>query len=434
MISEKPGAAEHALEEAIHRYSKRNPSSAARYEKATAFMPGGNTRTVLYAAPFPLTFVKGSGARLWSMDGDEYVDFLGEFTAGLYGHSEPIIRAAIIKALQEGISFGGHNVYEASLSELICARFPSMERVRFTNSGTEANYLAIAAAIAITGRHKVLVFEGGYHGAAFVFSGPRAPLNAPFDFIVAPYNDNQAAADLIRIHRSDLAAVVIEPMLGSGGCIPAEPAFLQLLRAETQACGAFLIFDEVMTSRLSSGGLQAVLKVTPDITTLGKYIGGGMSFGAFGGRQDIMSRFDPRTQNALMHAGTFNNNVLSMAAGIAGLTQVYTPAAAISFNQRGDALRARLNRLTQQHDVRMQFTGVGSLMAVHMQPGKIACYADIEHTPTLRDLFFFHLLEAGIWIAKRGMIVMSLPLTDADLDLLESAVERFVISHRSLLR
>jgi glutamate-1-semialdehyde 2,1-aminomutase len=363
--NDKKSAAEQALSEAVERYTRRNPQSSARYERATSFMPGGNTRTVLYAAPFPLAFTKGSGARLWSMDGDEYVDFLGEFTAGLYGHSDPIIRAAITKTLEQGISFGGHNGYEASLAEMICARFPSIEQVRFTNSGTEANYLAIASAIAITGRKKVMVFHGGYHGAAFVFGGQGSPLNAPFEFIVAPYNDAEAAEEMIAKHRSDLAAVLVEPMLGSGGCIPAEPAFLKLLRSASAACGALLIFDEVMTSRLAPGGLQEALKVIPDMTTLGKYIGGGMSFGAFGGRADIMARFDPRSAQPLMHAGTFNNNVLSMAAGIAGLTQVYTPSEAIRFNQRGEALRARLNRVVAQHGANMQFTGLGTLMAVH---------------------------------------------------------------------
>ena len=174
-----------------------------------------------------------------------------------------------------------------------------------------------------------MVFNGGYHGAVFGFAGGGSPINVPFDYVLAPYNDIAATRALIEQHAADLALVILEPMMGSGGCIPADAGVPDhAARGRRTTVGALLILDEVMTSRLSPGGLQQVRGIKPDLTTFGKYIGGGMSFGAFGGRADIMDLFDPRRPDALPHAGTFNNNVLTMSAGLAGLTEVYTPDAA----------------------------------------------------------------------------------------------------------
>src|SRR3984885_714655 len=356
-----------ALNEAKEAYVTSAPRSLARYVEATTVMPGGNTRTVLHYAPFPLAMNRAQGCRMWDADGREFIDFLGEYTAGLYGHSHPVIRAALNRALDNGISLGASNMIEARFARAVCDRF-GLERVRFTNSGTEANLLAISLGRIFTRRKKVLVFNGGYHGAVFGFAGGGSPINVPFEYVVAPYNDVETTRGLIT---DELALVILEPMIGSGGCIAATGAFMAMLRRETTRIGALLVLDEVMTSRLAPGGLQSVLGVRPDLTTLGKYIGGGMSFGAFGGRAEIMDLFDPRRPDALPHAGTFNNNVLTMAAGLTGLTQVYTPDAAVALNSRGDTLRARLNALCQAADAPLQFTGLGSMLAVHTRRGPI---------------------------------------------------------------
>ena len=417
-----------ALNEAKEVYVARNPKSLARYVEATAVMPGGNTRTVLHYAPFPLAMERAAGCRLWDLDGHEFVDFLGEYTAGIFGHSHPVIRAALNKALDGGINYGASNIVEARFARAVCERF-GLERVRFTNSGTEANLLAISLARIFTRRPKVLVFNGGYHGAVFGFAGGGSPINAPFDYVLAPYNDMAGTRALINQHASDLALVILEPMMGGGGCIAAEPAFLEMLREATTRVGALLILDEVMTSRLSPGGLQQVRGIKPDLTTFGKYIGGGMSFGAFGGRADIMDLFDPRRPDALPHAGTFNNNVLTMSAGLAGLTEVYTPAAANALNARGDALRERLNALCRAHDAPVQFTGIGSMLAVHFTRGAVRSPADAaKGDQKLKELFFFDMLAQGIWLARRG-----LPIGDAECDKLAGAVEEFLSSRRSLL-
>ena len=416
-----------ALAEAQELYHARNPRSRAQYEAACAAMPGGNTRSAIYAEPFPLTMVKGQGAHLWDADGHEYADFLSEFTAGLYGHSHPVIRKAIDDALDGGINFGAHGLAEAKFAQAICDRFPSIALVRFTNSGTEANLMAVSAAIAITGRKKILVFHGGYHGGVFYFRGKGSPINAPFEYLLATYNDIENVRALVAPHSDDLAAILIEPMLGGSGCIPAEPNFLADLRALANETDAILIFDEVMTSRLGPGGLQQHWAIYPDMTTLGKYVGGGMSFGAFGGKAELMEWFDPRNKNGFQHAGTFNNNVLTMNAGYVGLTEVYTPADAVKLNKFGDGLRERLNAAARRRGLAMQFTGIGSMIGVHMTGRPINNAADAAQGHAgLLELFYFDLVARGIWFAKRGMMALSIALDANDGDHLVGAVEEFV--------
>jgi glutamate-1-semialdehyde 2,1-aminomutase len=410
-----------AVAATTERFRAANPKSLAQHSAATAVMPGGNTRTVLYHDPFPLTIACGDGCRLWDLDGHEYVDMLGEFTAGIFGHTNQVIRSAVISALERGVDLSGHTVAEAELARAICDRFPSIALVRFTNSGTEANLMALAAATAFTGRRQILVFQGGYHGAVLSFARGRSATNVPHDFIVSTYNDVEGTQRLIETHRDELAAILVEPMLGSGGCIPGDRRFLEALRHASSACGAALIFDEVMTSRLSSGGLQEALGLTADLTTLGKYLGGGFSFGAFGGRKDIMGQFDPRRPNALPHAGTFNNNIVTMSAGVAGLRNVLTRAAADALNARGEALRQRLNAACSGRH--LQFSGIGSLMCAHPVDGRLQTAADAAAAdPLLRDLLYFDMLERGFYLARRGFIALSLAISDDEIRRFEAAV------------
>jgi glutamate-1-semialdehyde 2,1-aminomutase len=415
-----------ALRAAMADYAARNPESHAQFDAACRSMPGGNTRTVLYYAPFPLCMVRGEGCRLWDADGHGYVDLLGEFTAGLYGHSDPAIRAAVDRALDGGLNLSGHNALAPQLAAVICARFPSIDRVRFTNSGTEANLMALAAATAVTGRRRILVFEGGYHGSVLSFPPGGSPLNVPHDVVVAPYNDVAAARAAIEAAGDDLAAILVEPMQGAGGCIPGDPDFLAMLRDAARASGAVLIFDEVMTSRLSAGGRQALLGITPDLTTLGKYIGGGLTFGAFGGREAIMAQFDPRRPGHLDHPGTFNNNVVSMAAGLAGMTERATPAALETLNRRGETLRERLNAAFEKRGAPYHFTGLGSVMNVHVR-------GDSGQAETLKGLFFFDMLARGFYCARRGLVALSLPFGDAEADRFVAAVEDMLAARADLL-
>jgi glutamate-1-semialdehyde 2,1-aminomutase len=408
-----------ALDDAVRRveasYIARNPRSQAAFERARGVLPGGNTRSVLYYDPFPLSFARGEGARLWDADGHAYVDNLGEYTAGLFGHSHPVISAAIRTALEDGLSLGGLNRYEAEYAELIRQRFPSCDRLRFCNSGTEANLMAITAARLATGRAEVLVFDGAYHGGVLSFPGRNQPWNAPFPYRYGRYNDVEATAAALAGDPDAVAAVLVEPMMGSAGAIPAEPGFLAYLREVTARHGIVLILDEVMTSRNGPGGLQGRLGLSPDLTTFGKYLGGGLSFGAFGGRADLMDVFDTTRPSGVSHAGTFNNNTLSLAGGLAGLKEVFTPEMADRHYARGERFRAQLAAAGAAHGVPLQVTGSGSIMAVHIQAtAPIRRPADVVAPPAARKLLHLALLERGYSIARRGLISLSLPLTDAD--------------------
>ncbi len=429
-----PTAIGEALRKARARYADARPRSRERLQEASRVMPGGNTRTVLFFPPFPFTVVRGEGAYLWDLDGHRYTDFLGEYTAGLFGHSDPIIQQAVRRALDKGIVLGAHTEAESSLAAEIQRRFPSMAQVRFTNSGTEANLMALGIARLVTGRSRIMVFDGAYHGGVLYFGDSKRTVNAPFDYVRGEYNNVAASLDLLRRHGGDIAAVLVEPMLGAGGAIPAAREFLETLRDVTRAQGCLLIFDEVMTSRTGPAGAQGHYDVRPDMTTLGKYLGGGLSFGAFGGRADIMSEFDPRRPDAVPHAGTFNNNTLSMCAGLAGLTQVFTTQRARSHFARGEALRERLNATFGEHGASMQFTGLGSIMNIHPQSAPIRHPGDIDVSRSpLRDLYFFFMLENGFYFAQRGLISLSLALSDDDLDSFVSATERFVGRYRKIL-
>lgn len=425
---------EDELAEARARYAERRPNSLAVHQRACEVMPGGNTRTVLYHGPFPLRLAHGEGAVATDADGHRYVNLLGEYTAGLFGHSHPVIRAAIDAALDGGVNLGGHNMFEAELARHVVARFAAVERVRFTNSGTEANLMAIATARAFTKRSKVLVFRGGYHGGLLYFGGGGIPINAPYDFIVAPYNDAEATARLIREHAADLACVLTEAMMGSGGCISARPDFLAMLREETRAVGALFILDEVMTSRFGRSGAHGLLGLDPDLVTLGKWIGGGMSFGAFGGRADVMAMYDPERPGSLPHAGTFNNNVLSMSAGIAALTQVFTPEVAEALHARGERLRNRVNEVFRGADVGLQATGQGSLMNIHAVRHPVQDPDDLAGSDDrIKELVFLDLLERGFYLARRGFIALSLAIDDAVMEHFLAALQDVVTQRRHQL-
>lgn len=364
---------------------------------------------------------------------------MGEMSAALYGHSHPVIREAIVSVLDDvGLSLGGTTAAERRHAALVCARF-GLARVRFANTGTEANLHALNAARWFTGRRRVLVFAGGYHGAVLSFPGaPGAPPpgnNADRgEFIVGRYNDAEGARALIRAHATELAAVLVEPMQGAGGCIPAEAGFLAALAEEARRADALLVLDEVQTSRLAPGGLQRRLGVRPDLTVLGKFLGGGLPFGAFGGRADVMAAYDPRRPGALAHSGTFNNNTLTMHAGHAGLSRVWTDEANVAFNARGDALRERLRSASRGS--RMSFTGLGSLLALHITDDgteDIPRAEDVAERADLKDLFWLEMLEEGYWVAQRGNISLILDTPDEELDRFVKCVERFLQKHADIM-
>jgi glutamate-1-semialdehyde 2,1-aminomutase len=398
--------------QAHREFAERNPESRRLHEDAARVLPGGHTRTVLAHAPFSLTFVRGEGAVLTDADGHEYIDLLGDYTAGLLGHSAPRVLDAAGAAMAELWSVGGIHPHEAELARLMCERF-RLERVRFTNSGTEANLMAITTAIAATGRSKLLAFEGGYHGGVLSFATGVAASNAPYDFVVARYND---LASTISVLDDELAAVIIEPMLGAGGCITAEREFLTGVFEAAKAVGAVCIADEVMTSRHGRSGLAALLGATADVTTYGKYIGGGFSFGAFGGKAELLDQFDTARPGFISHAGTFNNNVATMASGRTVLGEVFTADVAEAHTARGDRFRADVAEVLGRYPLPLSVCGYGSTMTIHARASAPTDAAEAaERDPALQELVFLGLYRRGVYMAPRGMINLSLAVTDEQL-------------------
>lgn len=407
-----------------------HPQSATWSDRARRVLPGGNTRSVLHVDPFPIRVGSAEGKHLWDLDGHRYVDLLGNYTAGMLGHSPEPVLAAARGALESGWSLGAVHENEVRLAELLVERFPSLDQVRFTNSGTEANLMALAVATHHTGRRKVVVFRNGYHGGVITFGAESNPVNVPHDWVLCDFNDLDSVHDAFAAHGDETAAVLVEPMQGSGGCIPGDTAFLAGLRSLCDEHSALLVFDEVMTSRFSTGGAQQLLGVRPDMTTLGKYLAGGLTFGAFGGRADVMANFDPAAGGTLGHAGTFNNNVASMAAGVAALTELLTPERLDDVHARGERLRARLNDAFTAAGLPMCATGVGSLLNVHGTPGPVNAAADLaDSDDRLKELFYFHCLAHGFYIARRGFIALSIEITDDDIDQFVDVVTAFDPAH-----
>ncbi|AEO67628.1 uncharacterized protein THITE_2078396 [Thermothielavioides terrestris NRRL 8126] len=438
-----------ALRAAEARFVANNPLSQAQHNLAVASLPGGNTRTLLHTAPFPITMQRGEGAHLWDVDGHKYVDLAGDLSAGLLGHSHPTVQRALHAALAEtGLSLGATTPHERRHAALLSARF-GLARVRFTTSGTEANLHALAAARRFTGKRGGVVFAGGYHGGvlrdgaalgggAVVDGLPDNTVDKRDFVVVRRYNDLAMARRVIEAvaARGELAAVLVEAMQGAGGVIPGRSEFLLGVRAAARENGALFILDEVMTSRLAPGGLGAALGLSPDLVTLGKYLGGGLPFGAFGGREDVMAVYDPRLAGAMAHSGTFNNNTLAMCAGYAALKEAYTPEVCVSFNERGDRFREKLRDVAR--GTRLSITGRGSLIGLHFTEDgleDIECAEDIKgkERPDLRDLFWFEMLEAGFWTTRRGFLALILETENEELDAFVEAVRDFLERHRQLM-
>lgn len=416
------------VERARQQFSDRNPNSRLAFERAKRVLPGGHTRTVLTHPPFPLTFVAGEAATLTDTDGHTYIDMLGDYTAGLLGHSEHRVTDAVSSALRTNASVGGIHPAEEHLARLMCDRF-GLDRVRFTNSGTEANLMSITTAIQITGRSTVLVMDGGYHGGVLYFVTGAAPWNAPYRFALAPFNDLAGAQKVIEEHASDLAAVLVEPMLGSAGCLPANAEFLHGLFAGARAAGALCLADEVMTSRHGPRGLCELIGVQPDITSFGKYIGGGFSFGAFGGRADLLDRYNTTGPNPISHAGTFNNNIATMTAGTVVIGEVFTSQHAVALVARGDEFRQQIAAVLARREVPLSVTGFGSMNSFHARstpPTTPAAAMDRDHD--LQERLFLGLLEHGVYSAPRGMFNLGLAHTDDQLATVLDALDETVIA------
>jgi glutamate-1-semialdehyde 2,1-aminomutase len=367
-------------------YLAKTPRSREMFEEALRVMPGGNSRTTTFFDPYPFYIVRGEGSRLWDDDGNERLDFNGNYTSLIAGHAHPSVVRAVQDVAGRGMSFPGPTAHEIRLAEILTGRIPSMEVVRFTNSGTEATMHAVRAARAFTGREKIAKVEGAYHGThdwvlvsvaagaadagsrkrpkpvAWSAGVPKAVLKHT---VVLPWNDLGGCVRVLERQAGDLAGLLIDPLVANAGMIAPREGFLEGLREATRRLGIVLIFDEVISFRVAPGGAQQRFAVTPDLTTLGKIIGGGLAVGAFGGRADIMNAYDPRGGGGrINHGGTFNANPLTMAGGVATM-ELLTADAYARLEGLGDRLRAGVRSLLRRRKHPGQISGIGSLFWLH---------------------------------------------------------------------
>ena len=446
-------AIEAATESLIAEYVQANPKSAAALEEAKAAgIAGGTNRASIYHSPFPLTFVDAKEATAVTADGQKITDMLGNFTAGLFGFSPGPVKDAVNEAMDHGHALGGApNVYEARVARAFTTRFPSVDLVRFTMTGTEANIYAINTARAVTGKNKFLIYDGAYHGA-WIHGGKTAgPLDSPYEKITVPYGDADLIVDAIRANADDLAAVLLEPVVVTPMSylkVVSPKAYLQKIREACTEGGCALIVDEVMTSRLAPGGVQELTGVTPDMTTFGKYLGGGFPFGAFGGTKQWMERHDPLHPETINSGGTFNQNALCMAAVAAVFEQLWSPEQCIAHNARGDQLRDAINQLAKQHDVPCQACGAGSLITLIWQNCRVINDDDADTQKHRVDiaalpaafqtsaLFWFHMLQRHDILAgspKMNYLTLPTVLKSEDYERFLAAMAEFFTTYKEPL-
>ena len=428
------------------RWAEPGSRSAALFARAQGVLPGGNSRTTVHMAPYPPYAASGEGCWVTDVEGDRRLDCLNNYTALVHGHAHPAIVEAASRRLALGASFPMPTPEEVELAALLCERLPSAERVRFTNSGSEAVMIAVKGARAFTGRPRIAKFEGAYHGSydyveVSLASTPEAwgPLATPAataysrgtpqgvldDVVVLPFNHVEHAVARIEREAGSLAAVVVDPVPNRVGLIPARRELLQALREVTRAHGIVLVFDEVITFRLGYHGAQGVFGVTPDVTTLGKIIGGGFPVGAVAGRADVMAVFDPTSgAPAAPHGGTFNANPVTMAAGLAAM-QLLDEQAFARLDDLGAKLRASLDDCFQQAGVAGRVTGLGSLFRVHGTERELVDYRSARTTPeesARLGRVIRRLMEHGVLMSMTGLGCLSTAMGDAEL---ESLVETF---------
>lgn len=431
-------------EEIQQQYLQRTPASASAHERAKRSMPGGDTRTVAFHPPYPLTVVKGEGYELTDLDGNTYIDVLNNYTSLIHGHAFAPIASAVAAQLQLGTNYAAALQAQTELAERLTGRVKSVDKVRFTNSGTEATMMAIRGARAFTGRELVVKMEGGYHGTFDDFevsvhppvdSGPDGfpvatvdtpgvPRNRLETVAVIPFNDSAAAERIFAERGQQIAAVILEPVMGSAGMIPAERAFLETLRALTRQHGALLMFDEVMSFRLGYGGMQENYDIYPDLTSFAKIMSGGFPGGAFGGTDEVMSIFDPFSKHPLWQSGTFNGNAITMVAGAVALDH-FGAGEVARINKLGDQMRNRLRLLLEMYGFEANVTGYGSFGAIHFTDQPVRNYRDAARSnQQLKKVLHLALLQEGIFAAPRLMFCISTPMSEATLDEIDARFER----------
>ena len=431
-----------------------NSSTGRLHAEASKYIPGGTSRIHYYFRPYPIYAQSGEGCYLTDVEGARRLDFLNNMTALIHGHGNPGIKKALFEQIERGTAFSEPSEPEVRLARLMIERVKSLEKVRFSNSGTEAVMMAIKLARAYTGRSRIAKFEGFYHGyydyVQVSFSStpanwgpPEAPASTPSsggladsvlgDVLVMPFNDQKTVERLLERHGRSIAALILDPLSNRGGFpLPAE-GFFKFLREITRAYGILTIYDEVISFRVDSGGAQAKHGGDPDLTTFGKIMGGGLPVGAVGGKADVMDLLDPSQGSPrVISGGTASANPLTMAAGLAAMEQM-TPSVYTRINRLGDLLRKRTNEVFAAAGEPAQLTGEGSLFRLLMTAEPVVDYRTSIRKASPQERFnrlHQNLLEEGIIISKEGLGCLSTPMGESEVDQFVNAMGRAVTKLR----
>lgn len=390
------------------RYRRLTPTSAALRDRFVRVLPGGETRSVAFYEPYPVVIESGLGSRLRDVDGNEYVDVLNNYTSLIHGHAHPELTAAIARTAGLGTVHPAPHLAQADLAELLAQRYPAVEQVRFTNSGSEAAILAARLARHVTDRAVLVLADGGYHGTGAFFADPHP------DVVRVPYNDIAALETALSTHR--VAAVFLEPFLGSAGVVPAADGYLRAAERAARQAGALFVLDEIQGVRTAYDGTHGLLGLRPDLVLLGKIIGGGVPIGAVGGRTDMLTAVTAAAPRRMAHSGTFNGNVMAMAAGRVALDLLDADAVDL-LNQRAAQVATAVESAALGYGLPVSVTRVGSILHVHfLAEAPTTAEAARQGREDLTQALHLQLLTRGVYAAPRGMLNLSTALSDADVD------------------
>lgn len=421
-------------------YPDLESTSASLFERGRRVMPGGNSRVGVMFEPYPLYASHGKGCRVTDVDGVERIDLINNWSSLIHGHSNPEVLEAVAAQSQRLLAVGAPTEVEIELAELLTARVPGVDTIRFSNSGSEGVLFALRAAKAFTGRPKIAKVEGAYHGNADSIEVSVAPSPKEWgdaeqpatvaategitegvlqDSIVLPFNDVDATRRIIEAHAHELAGVVIDPVVSRMGFVQATPEYLSMVREVTAAHDILLIFDEVFSFRVGYHGAQGAVGVTPDLTALGKIIGGGLPVGATGGRRDVMEVFDQtRKPLRVEHGGTYNANPMTMAAGLAAMRQM-TPEAYDRLDALGERARDGLRAALHDTGLPGAVHGCNSMVALIFNDSPFSNYRELPLRRREAEMIYAlhrHLLDSGVQIIPHGLMLLSTAMTEADID------------------
>lgn len=424
-------------EDILAKYNERNAKSKNHNDRAKESLPGGDTRNVCFYDPYPTFIERGSGCHVYDADGNEYIDYVNNYTSLIHGHGHPDIVEAVKIQIEKGTIFGSPVECQYEFGEHLVERIPGMDYIRFANSGTEATLFAMRAARCFTGKEAIVKMNGGYHGThdytwlnvlnpdtqqrliPEILLEYGTPSSAKKDTIIAHFNDLEGVEKLCHENKDRIAAIILAPILATNTIIAPKKNYLQELRTLCDRYEILLIFDEVITFRLSDGGSQKMTGVTPDLTTLGKIIGGGFPIGAFGGKAEIMAQFDPRHPRNVLHSGTFNGNNMSIVAGHAAM-KIYGQKEIDRINELGDRLREGLENAAKRSGLKSRVLNIGSLVSFLWRDMEIKDARDalqaINSTKELNTYIHLELLNRGIFIAPREFYSISTAMNNEDID------------------